>query len=97
MKDWSDLEERYQDIRARDPIKADEFKRWMTTKFQETVAALEASGTAEKHQLSALHQQRVQVFFLLTYFCCLFPEGFLSQKRVIRSRTLTCATLIIKQ
>ncbi|XP_051174949.1 amyloid-beta-like protein isoform X2 [Leptopilina boulardi] len=60
MKDWSDLEERYQDIRARDPIKADEFKRWMTTKFQETVAALEASGTAEKHQLSALHQQRVQ-------------------------------------
>lgn len=60
MKDWSDLEERYQDIRARDPVKADEFKRWMTTKFQETVAALEASGTAEKHQLSALHQQRVQ-------------------------------------
>ncbi|XP_033209617.1 amyloid-beta-like protein [Belonocnema kinseyi] len=60
MKDWSDLEERYQDIRARDPVKADEFKRWMTTKFQETVAALEASGAAEKHQLSAVHQQRVQ-------------------------------------
>ncbi|KAK0097869.1 hypothetical protein PV326_013165 [Microctonus aethiopoides] len=60
MKDWSDLEERYQDIRARDPVAADAFKRWMTSKFQETVAALEASGAAEKHQLSAMHQQRVQ-------------------------------------
>ncbi|KAF7992272.1 hypothetical protein HCN44_001597 [Aphidius gifuensis] len=60
MKDWSDLEERYQDIRARDPVAADAFKRWMTARFQETVAALEASGAAEKHQLSAMHQQRVQ-------------------------------------
>ncbi|XP_008543262.1 amyloid-beta-like protein isoform X2 [Microplitis demolitor] len=59
-KDWSDLEERYQDIRARDPVAADAFKRWMTARFQETVAALEASGAAEKHQLSAMHQQRVQ-------------------------------------
>ncbi|XP_012135482.1 amyloid-beta-like protein isoform X3 [Megachile rotundata] len=60
MKDWSDLEEKYQDIRAHDPIAADAFKRWMTTRFQETVAALEESGAAEKHQLSAMHQQRVQ-------------------------------------
>ncbi|XP_043288439.1 amyloid-beta-like protein isoform X2 [Venturia canescens] len=59
-KDWSDLEERYQDIRARNPVAADAFKRWMTARFQETVAALEASGAAEKHQLSAMHQQRVQ-------------------------------------
>lgn len=61
MKDWSDLEERYQDIRAHDPVAADAFKRWMTARFQETVAALEESGAAEKHQLSAMHQQRVQV------------------------------------
>ncbi|XP_015184340.1 PREDICTED: beta-amyloid-like protein isoform X3 [Polistes dominula] len=60
MKDWSDLEERYQDIRAHDPVAADAFKRWMTARFQETVAALEESGAAEKHQLSAMHQQRVQ-------------------------------------
>ncbi|XP_011502906.1 PREDICTED: beta-amyloid-like protein [Ceratosolen solmsi marchali] len=60
MKDWSDLEERYQDIRARDPVAADSFKRWMTVRFQQTVAALEASGAAEKHHLSAMHQQRVQ-------------------------------------
>ncbi|XP_066588778.1 amyloid-beta-like protein isoform X2 [Prorops nasuta] len=59
-KDWSDLEERYQDIRARDPVAADAFKRWMTARFQQTVAALEESGNAEKHQLSAMHQQRVQ-------------------------------------
>ncbi|XP_011349454.1 amyloid-beta-like protein isoform X2 [Ooceraea biroi] len=59
-KDWSDLEERYQDIRAHDPVAADAFKRWMTARFQETVAALEESGAAEKHQLSAMHQQRVQ-------------------------------------
>lgn len=63
MKDWSDLEERYQDIRARDPKAADGFKRWMTTRFQQTVAALEASGAAEKHHLSAMHQQRVQVSY----------------------------------
>ncbi|XP_014234357.1 amyloid-beta-like protein [Trichogramma pretiosum] len=60
MKDWSDLEERYQDIRARDPVAADAFKRWMTVRFQQTVAALEASGAAEKHHLSSMHQQRVQ-------------------------------------
>ncbi|KAK9307606.1 hypothetical protein QLX08_002199 [Tetragonisca angustula] len=59
-KDWSDLEEKYQDIRAHDPVAADAFKRWMTARFQETVAALEESGAAEKHQLSAMHQQRVQ-------------------------------------
>ncbi|CAD1470233.1 unnamed protein product [Heterotrigona itama] len=61
MKDWSDLEEKYQDIRAHDPVAADAFKRWMTARFQETVAALEESGAAEKHQLSAMHQQRVQI------------------------------------
>lgn len=61
MKDWSDLEEKYQDIRAHDPVAADAFKRWMTARFQETVAALEESGAVEKHQLSAMHQQRVQV------------------------------------
>lgn len=71
MKDWSDLEERYQDIRAHDPVAADAFKRWMTARFQETVAALEESGAAEKHQLSAMHQQRVQVrgnVILAAYF-----------------------------
>lgn len=48
-------------MRAHDAVAADAFKRRMTARFQETVAALEASGAAEKHQLSAMHQQRVQV------------------------------------
>lgn len=73
MKDWSDLEERYQDIRARDPKAADGFKRWMTTRFQQTVAALEASGAAEKHHLSAMHQQRVQVCFFFLIQKVLLP------------------------
>ena len=30
MKDWSDLEERYQDMRSSDPRLAEEFKERMT-------------------------------------------------------------------
>ncbi|XP_019881094.1 amyloid-beta-like protein [Aethina tumida] len=59
MKDWSDLEERYQDMRQTDPRGADEFKQRMTQRFQQTVQALEEEGDAEKHQLAAMHQQRV--------------------------------------
>lgn len=59
MKDWSDLEERYQDMRATDPKGADAFKQSMTQRFQQTVQALEEEGDAEKHQLAAMHQQRV--------------------------------------
>lgn len=59
MKDWSDLEERYQDMRATDPRGADQFKQRMTARFQQTVQALEEEGDAEKHQLAAMHQQRV--------------------------------------
>jgi amyloid beta A4 protein len=59
MKDWSDLEERYQDMRQNDPRAADDFKKKMTQRFQKTVQALEEEGDAEKHQLTAMHQQRV--------------------------------------
>ncbi|KAJ8979479.1 hypothetical protein NQ317_000355, partial [Molorchus minor] len=59
MKDWSDLEERYQDMRQTDARGADEFKQRMTQRFQQTVQALEEEGDAEKHQLAAMHQQRV--------------------------------------
>ena len=37
MKDWSDLEERYQDMRAEDPASAEDFKKQMTERFQKTV------------------------------------------------------------
>ncbi|KAJ8888613.1 hypothetical protein PR048_008105 [Dryococelus australis] len=59
MKDWSDLEERYQDMRSSDPKAAEDFKKRMTQRFQKTVQALEEEGDAEKHQLVAMHQQRV--------------------------------------
>merc|ERR1719244_773541 len=59
MKDWSDLEERYQEMRADDPAQAEEFKRQMTERFQKTVQALEEESSAEKRQLLAMHQQRV--------------------------------------
>lgn len=59
MKEWSDLEERYQDLRAKDPHSAEEFKHRMTQRFQQTVEAVEAENEAERHQLTALHQQRI--------------------------------------
>lgn len=34
MKDWSDLEEKYQDMRLADPKSAQNFKQRMTARFQ---------------------------------------------------------------
>lgn len=34
MKDWSDLEEKYQDMRMADPKSAQSFKQRMTARFQ---------------------------------------------------------------
>ncbi|XP_017303092.1 amyloid-beta-like protein [Diaphorina citri] len=59
MKDWSDLEERYQDMRSKSPGVAEDFKQKMTLRFQQTVQSLEEEGNAEKHQLIVMHQQRV--------------------------------------
>ena len=59
MKDWSDLEEKYQDMREKDPAAAEDFKKQMTERFQKTVQALEEESQAEKRQLQAMHQQRV--------------------------------------
>ena len=59
MKDWSDLEEKYQEMREKDPSSAEDFKKKMTERFQKTVQALEEESQAEKRQLQAMHQQRV--------------------------------------
>ena len=59
MKEWSELEEHYQEMRNKDPKSADEFKRKMTNQFQKTVEALEEEGSAEKRQIISMHQQRV--------------------------------------
>lgn len=59
MKDWSELEEKYQTMRDADPMSAEDFKRKMTERFQKTVQALEEESQAEKRQIQAMHQQRV--------------------------------------
>ena len=59
MKDWSDLEEKYQGMRDKDPSAAEDFKKKMTERFQKTVQALEEESQAEKRQIQAMHQQRV--------------------------------------
>lgn len=59
MKEWSELEEHYQEMRLKDPKSADEFKKRMTNRFQKTVEALEEEGSAEKRQIISMHQQRV--------------------------------------
>lgn len=40
MKDWSDLEEKYQDMRMADPKQAQTFKQRMTARFQVSGNAL---------------------------------------------------------
>jgi len=59
MKDWSDLEDRYKEMREEDSETAETFKKQMTERFQKTVQALEEESSAEKRQLLAMHQQRV--------------------------------------
>lgn len=59
MKEWSELEEHYQEMRNKDSKSADEFKKRMTNRFQKTVEALEEEGSAEKRQIFSMHQQRV--------------------------------------
>ena len=67
MKDWSDLEEKYQDMREKDPSAAEDFKKKMTERFQKTVQALEEESQAEKRQIQAMHQQRVISRYSLSY------------------------------
>ena len=59
MKEWSELEEHYQEMRLKDAKTADDFKTKMTNRFQKTVEALEEEGSAEKRQIISMHQQRV--------------------------------------
>lgn len=59
MKEWSELEEHYQEMKGKDPQGAEEFKKKMTSRFQKTVEALEEEGAAERRQLTSMHQQRV--------------------------------------
>jgi len=59
MKEWTDLEEKYQKIKTKSPQKANKFKLRMTERFNKMMNALKDQGAAEKHQLVDLHQQRI--------------------------------------
>ncbi|KAJ2951573.1 hypothetical protein O0L34_g13725 [Tuta absoluta] len=59
MKEWAELEDRYQTMMSTDPASAQTFRQRMTAKFQANVQSLEEEGVAERRRLAALHQQRV--------------------------------------
>ncbi|XP_075976542.1 amyloid-beta-like protein isoform X3 [Anticarsia gemmatalis] len=59
MKEWSELEDRYQQMMNTDPAAAQTFRQRMTAKFQANIQSLEEEGVAERRRLAALHQQRV--------------------------------------
>ncbi|XP_045524454.1 amyloid-beta-like protein isoform X4 [Pieris brassicae] len=59
MREWSELEDRYQQMMASDPVAAQTFRQRMTAKFQSNIQTLEEEGVAERRRLAALHQQRV--------------------------------------
>lgn len=63
MKDWEELEKKYQIMKGEDPGGAENFKKSVTVRFQKTIRMLEEEGVAEKEQLMGVHQQRVSFFY----------------------------------
>ncbi|XP_045451817.1 amyloid-beta-like protein [Melitaea cinxia] len=59
MREWSELEDRYQQMMTSDPSAAQTFRQRMTAKFQANIQSLEEEGVSERRRLAALHQQRV--------------------------------------
>lgn len=59
MQRWTELEDRYQKIKVDSPAEADQFKMKMTAHFQKLMDELKNQGSAEKHELESLHQQRI--------------------------------------
>lgn len=60
MKEWSELDSRYQEMKKTDPKGAEEFKTTMTNRFQKTVASLEEEHKRMKKELESVHEERVQ-------------------------------------
>ncbi|VDM77307.1 unnamed protein product, partial [Strongylus vulgaris] len=60
MKEWGELEARYQQMKLKDTKGAESFKVSMTNRFQKTVASLEDEHKRLKKQLEATHEERVQ-------------------------------------
>ena len=60
MKEWAAARGRVQDMKNTDPKASEKLNKEITIRFQKTYQALEQEGLAEKQQLVALHQQRIQ-------------------------------------
>ena len=60
MKDWSDLEEKYQDMRLADPKSAQTFKQRMTARFQVVL---------HSQSIEVLAYRKLTLNFILLDFC----------------------------
>lgn len=60
MKEWGDLETRYNEQKAKDPKGAEKFKSQMNARFQKTVSSLEEEHKRMRKEIEAVHEERVQ-------------------------------------
>uniref|UniRef100_A0A914DL95 Uncharacterized protein n=1 Tax=Acrobeloides nanus TaxID=290746 RepID=A0A914DL95_9BILA len=60
ITEWSELFERYNKMKEKDPKGAEEYKREMTARFRKTVAALEEENKEQRKQIETVHDERVQ-------------------------------------
>jgi len=60
MKNWQSARGRMEKLKESDPKAAEKWNREITVRFQKTYQALEQEGIAEKKQLVAIHQQKIQ-------------------------------------
>merc|ERR1712168_752994 len=60
MKEWQAARGRMEKLKETDSKAADKWNREITVRFQKTYQALEQEGIAEKKQLVAIHQQKIQ-------------------------------------
>ncbi|CAO4385410.1 unnamed protein product [Caenorhabditis nigoni] len=60
MKEWGDLETRYNEQKTKDPKGAEKFKAQMNARFQKTVSSLEEEHKRMRKEIEAVHEERVQ-------------------------------------
>ncbi|CAI2356815.1 unnamed protein product [Caenorhabditis sp. 36 PRJEB53466] len=60
MKEWGELETRYNEMKAKDPKGAEKFKTQMNARFQKTVSSLEEEHKRMRKEIEAVHEERVQ-------------------------------------
>lgn len=60
ISEWSELFERYNKMKAKDPEGAETYKTEMTARFRKTVSSLEDENKDQRRQLEEVHYERVQ-------------------------------------